>query len=403
MAAIVVIAVRASTCSRSSSLPSMTPAETLRAADQAGDEAAVRALLAGLSEAERPDLIPVTRELVAAACSRASPRSVTWGRCCWRPTASCPSRRSASWAGERTICRTGSRSSFADVRRSGCPDRRVLARRGWRPGVARPCDCWSGTARSPDRTGPRTPSRCSLPRATVQRPTWSPTTPVSLRSKRGDCSRSKAAARIASPTTRSSSATPGAPSSGSSQRPRHRPASGCWMSALPPLRVTSRRIAPVGFLGSTSRWHPRTRNVPSEPRRTCDCSEARSARRFRSRSRRLRESRGPVTWRRTSARQDRAGPRRRVGGHRQGRTGYRGARWRRLARCRATGRVGRDRRPGECVAGGPASRDHAHRATGAGSDEAVAQAVAGRLADVAGSQRMAATALLARLGDGPEW
>ncbi len=43
----------------------MTPAETLRAAGQADDEAAVRALLVGRSEAERADLIPVARELVA--------------------------------------------------------------------------------------------------------------------------------------------------------------------------------------------------------------------------------------------------------------------------------------------------------------------------------------------------
>ena len=57
---------RASTCSRSSSLRPMTPAETLRAAGRAGDEAAVRDLLVDLSEVERADLIPVTRELVAA-------------------------------------------------------------------------------------------------------------------------------------------------------------------------------------------------------------------------------------------------------------------------------------------------------------------------------------------------
>jgi hypothetical protein len=44
----------------------MTLAERLRAAGDAGDEAAVRALLADLSEAERADLIPLARQLVAA-------------------------------------------------------------------------------------------------------------------------------------------------------------------------------------------------------------------------------------------------------------------------------------------------------------------------------------------------
>ena len=43
----------------------MTPAEALRSAAKAEDEAAVRTLLAGLSEADRADLIPVARELVA--------------------------------------------------------------------------------------------------------------------------------------------------------------------------------------------------------------------------------------------------------------------------------------------------------------------------------------------------
>ena len=44
----------------------MTPAETLRAAVERGDEAAVRALLADLPEAERADLVPAAREIVAA-------------------------------------------------------------------------------------------------------------------------------------------------------------------------------------------------------------------------------------------------------------------------------------------------------------------------------------------------
>lgn len=43
----------------------MTPAEALRAADKAEDEAAVRILLADVSEADRADLIPVAREIVA--------------------------------------------------------------------------------------------------------------------------------------------------------------------------------------------------------------------------------------------------------------------------------------------------------------------------------------------------
>lgn len=44
----------------------MTAADDLRAAGRAGDEAAVQALLADRSEAERADLIPVAREIVAA-------------------------------------------------------------------------------------------------------------------------------------------------------------------------------------------------------------------------------------------------------------------------------------------------------------------------------------------------
>ena len=44
----------------------MTPAETLRAAAEADDEAAVRALLADLPEAERAELAPVARPIVAA-------------------------------------------------------------------------------------------------------------------------------------------------------------------------------------------------------------------------------------------------------------------------------------------------------------------------------------------------
>ena len=44
----------------------MTPAETLRAATDADDEAAIAAMLAGLSEAERGELIPVAREIAAA-------------------------------------------------------------------------------------------------------------------------------------------------------------------------------------------------------------------------------------------------------------------------------------------------------------------------------------------------
>lgn len=43
----------------------MTPAEALRAAGEAEDEAAVRRLLVGLSEADRADLMPVAREIVA--------------------------------------------------------------------------------------------------------------------------------------------------------------------------------------------------------------------------------------------------------------------------------------------------------------------------------------------------
>lgn len=44
----------------------MTPAEAARAAAAAADEVGLRDLLAGLSEAERADLIPLARELVAA-------------------------------------------------------------------------------------------------------------------------------------------------------------------------------------------------------------------------------------------------------------------------------------------------------------------------------------------------
>ncbi|MEA2609916.1 MAG: hypothetical protein QOJ75_2159 [Chloroflexota bacterium] len=44
----------------------MTPAESLRAAADAEDEGAVRALLADLSEADRAELIPIAREVMAA-------------------------------------------------------------------------------------------------------------------------------------------------------------------------------------------------------------------------------------------------------------------------------------------------------------------------------------------------
>ena len=61
----------------------MTPAEALRAAVAADDEAAVRDLLGNMSEAERVELIPVVRELVAAAVKRRASRpSATWDRCC---------------------------------------------------------------------------------------------------------------------------------------------------------------------------------------------------------------------------------------------------------------------------------------------------------------------------------
>ena len=43
----------------------MSPAEALRAAHEADDEAAIRTLLADLSESDRDDLIPVAREIVA--------------------------------------------------------------------------------------------------------------------------------------------------------------------------------------------------------------------------------------------------------------------------------------------------------------------------------------------------
>jgi hypothetical protein len=55
---------RASTCWRCSSSRPMTRADALRAAAEAEDEAAIRQLLADLSEADRSDLIPA-REVAA--------------------------------------------------------------------------------------------------------------------------------------------------------------------------------------------------------------------------------------------------------------------------------------------------------------------------------------------------
>ena len=48
----------------------MTPTEALRTAARAEDEAGVRSLLAGLSEADRTELIPAARELVAAEAKK---------------------------------------------------------------------------------------------------------------------------------------------------------------------------------------------------------------------------------------------------------------------------------------------------------------------------------------------
>lgn len=48
----------------------MTPAEALRAAAASGDEAAVRGILAGLTEADRAELAPVAREIVAAVAKK---------------------------------------------------------------------------------------------------------------------------------------------------------------------------------------------------------------------------------------------------------------------------------------------------------------------------------------------
>ncbi len=295
--------------------------------------------------------------------------------------------------------RAGSSPSSADappngsVRSSSSCSTRWVARHGRSSGRS----CAKGPCR--DRTDPRTRSRCLPRRAIAERPTCSSTIPGSSTSSHGACSRSRVAARTASPTTRNSSATPGASRSVSSRPPIRRYASGCWTSASRHLAATSLPTGPAGSPASTSRWHPRTTSALSARRPICGCSEAGSARRSRSPSRRLpgtrRDGRLP-----TGALLDRIGPvlmegpagTAKAGLDMVGRAGVGspdGARRAAVAACDGLANTSPDVQRAALTLIGRLVQE---------PDDAVARAITQRLPDVAESQRAAASALLARLG-----
>ena len=270
--------------------------------------------------------------------------------------------------------------------------------RAWR--VVRPL-VREGIVPRPDRPS-YTIAMLAATRYGAPPPSSSPTIRASSTSRSGACSRSRAAARTASPTTRSSSATPGATSFRESGRPgpgdARAPARRQPRRAGPRLLdLSSRLVLPVPRVAGADRRRARPAHrclpgTPPKPRRPDRVDGGRGP--GQDRRRRAAAARRP-------ARPDRPGPRRRAGRDGEGRVGPgRPGRWR-FAGSRATGRHRRRRRrsptPSADVQG--AAIALIGRLVD-GPDDAVARAVADRVPEVAASQRSAAASLAARLGGG---
>ena len=228
---------RASTSSPSSSSP-MTPAEALEAALRGPRRGRrpTRSSPTCPEDARGPSLGRVARAHRGDRCR--SGGSTAWeasARCSSPPTASCPLSdiRELGWRsnhlpeGLEVVLRRRSPERLVpiveylldDVGGPGLADRPAA-----RPGGHRAA---TGPALVHDRDARRRPG-------TGASPSWSRPTPASSTSRSGGCSRSRAAARTASPTTRSSSATSGAPSSGSSPPAIRACDDDCSTRAWPP-------------------------------------------------------------------------------------------------------------------------------------------------------------------------